>query len=112
MAAAVAEQVMQENVEMQDEEEQMDTGPVPLQALEGQITGITSGDLKKLIDAGFTTMEAVGRSTKKSLIEVKGIRCVRVARSAHWPAGARAHALYPCLLAAAVSDPDHTRTRT
>ena len=112
MAAAVAEQVMQENVEMQDEEEQMDTGPVPLQALEGQITGITSGDLKKLIDAGFTTMEAVGRSTKKSLIEVKGIRCVRVARSAQWPAGARAHALYPCLLAAAVSDPDHTRART
>jgi DNA repair protein RAD51 len=68
--AAMAEAPMADTME---EEEEVQTGPVPLQALEGQITGITSGDLKKLIDAGFTTMEAVGRATKKSLIEVKGI---------------------------------------
>jgi DNA repair protein RAD51 len=47
------------------------SGPTPLSALEG--SGITAADLKKLADAGFTTVESVAFSTKKQIVEVKGI---------------------------------------
>ena len=51
--------------------EQISSGPTPLSALEG--AGVTAADLKKLAEAGFTTVESIAFSTKKSLIEVKGI---------------------------------------
>ena len=51
--------------------EQVSSGPTPLSALEG--AGVTAADLKKLAEAGFTTVESIAFSTKKSLIEVKGI---------------------------------------
>jgi DNA repair protein RAD51 len=47
------------------------SGPLPLPSLEG--SGITATDLKKLADAGFTTVESIAFSTRKQLVEVKGI---------------------------------------
>lgn len=51
--------------------EQTQSGPTPLSALEGN--GITAADIKKLVEHGFTTVESICFSTKKNLIEVKGI---------------------------------------
>lgn len=56
---------------MQQQSEQSQSGPTPLSALEG--AGITAADLKKLQEHGFTTVESIAFSTKKSLVEVKGI---------------------------------------
>lgn len=39
--------------------------------LQGQ--GITSGDIKKLQEAGYHTIESVAFATKKHLITIKGI---------------------------------------
>jgi DNA repair protein RAD51 len=55
----------------QAQAEAAQSGPIPLSALEG--SGITAGDLKKLADAGFTTVESVAFSTKRQIAEVKGI---------------------------------------
>jgi DNA repair protein RAD51 len=55
----------------QAQSEHAQAGPTPLSALEG--AGITAGDLKKLADAGFTTVESIAFATKKQLGEVKGI---------------------------------------
>lgn len=35
--------------------------------------GINNADVKKLIDAGFNTVEAVAFTAKKNLITIKGI---------------------------------------
>jgi DNA repair protein RAD51 len=51
------------------------SGPIPLTALEG--SGITAGDLKKLSESGFSTVEAVAFSTRKQITEVKGISDVK-----------------------------------
>ncbi|OHT07838.1 DNA repair protein RAD51 1 [Tritrichomonas foetus] len=51
--------------------EQVSSGPTPLSALEG--AGVTAADLKKLAEAGFTTVESIAFSTKKALVDVKGI---------------------------------------
>lgn len=51
--------------------EQVQSGPTPLSALEG--SGVGAADLKKLADAGFTTVESIAFATKKSINEVKGI---------------------------------------
>ena len=48
-----------------------DSGPMPISKLEG--SGITPGDIKKLMEAGFHTVESVAYATKKSLCQVKGI---------------------------------------
>lgn len=53
------------------EEEEDDYGPILIGKLEGN--GITSGDLKKLAEAGFHTVEAVAFAPKKQLIAIKGI---------------------------------------
>ncbi|KAK8900051.1 recombinase rad51 [Tritrichomonas musculus] len=53
------------------QQEQSQSGPTPLSALEG--AGITAADLKKLSEHGFTTVESIAFSTKKNLVEVKGI---------------------------------------
>eukprot|EP00455_Lapot_gusevi_P002991 TRINITY_DN1123_c0_g2_i12.p1 TRINITY_DN1123_c0_g2~~TRINITY_DN1123_c0_g2_i12.p1 ORF type:complete len:364 (-),score=105.06 TRINITY_DN1123_c0_g2_i12:401-1426(-) len=55
---------------VQGEEMQMGKG-IPIQHLEGN--GISAGDIKKLQDAGFNTVESVSFSTKKALAQVKGI---------------------------------------
>lgn len=44
--------------------------------MQGQ-NGITSGDIKKLQDCGYHTVESVAFSTKKSLIQIKGISEVK-----------------------------------
>ncbi|XP_075223979.1 RAD51 recombinase homolog spn-A [Lycorma delicatula] len=53
------------------EEEVEDTGPQLIGKLEGQ--GITAGDVKKLEEAGYHTIEAVAFAPKKHLITIKGI---------------------------------------
>lgn len=54
--------------------EQMDEetgGPLLIQKLES--AGISSGDLQKLRDAGFYTVEAIAFTPKKALLAIKGI---------------------------------------
>jgi DNA repair protein RAD51 len=46
-------------------------GPMPIARL--QDCGINAGDIKKLAEAGFNTVEAVAYSTMKALLAVKGI---------------------------------------
>ncbi|XP_050438554.1 DNA repair protein RAD51 homolog 1 [Adelges cooleyi] len=53
------------------EEDNEEYGPQPIAKLEGQ--GITSGDIKKLQEAGYHTMESIAFATKKHLITIKGI---------------------------------------
>lgn len=53
------------------EEDQEDLGPTLIKKLEGQ--GITAGDLKKLQEAGYNTVEAIAFAPKKHLITIKGI---------------------------------------
>eukprot|EP00033_Pygsuia_biforma_P001575 GCRY01001774.1.p1 GENE.GCRY01001774.1~~GCRY01001774.1.p1 ORF type:complete len:339 (+),score=93.28 GCRY01001774.1:170-1186(+) len=53
----------------QDEEEE--AGPLLISTL--QQSGIAAGDIKKLQDGGFNTVESVAFATKKVLLEVKGI---------------------------------------
>jgi len=53
------------------EEEETASGPMKIKILED--AGIASGDLKKLIEAGFHTVESIAYATKKSLIAIKGI---------------------------------------
>eukprot|EP01114_Cavostelium_apophysatum_P007084 TRINITY_DN1878_c0_g1_i1.p1 TRINITY_DN1878_c0_g1~~TRINITY_DN1878_c0_g1_i1.p1 ORF type:complete len:348 (+),score=77.74 TRINITY_DN1878_c0_g1_i1:105-1148(+) len=65
-AAEVAEQTT-----AQTEEEEGESGPMPVAKLEG--AGISSADVKKLYEAGFHTVESVAYSTKKALIAIKGI---------------------------------------
>ena len=45
--------------------------PTPISSL--QEKGINAGDIKKLEDAGFHTVESVAFTPKKSLITVKGL---------------------------------------
>ena len=51
-------------------------GPTPIKALEEK--GINSGDIKKLEEAGFHTVEAVAFTPKKHLIIVKGLSEAKV----------------------------------
>jgi DNA repair protein RAD51 len=61
-----------EVVEEQEEtaEQELD-GPTPIKALEDK--GINAGDIKKLEEAGFHTVEAVAFTPKKHLVNVKGL---------------------------------------
>lgn len=52
-------------------EESDDYGPKPIQRLEGN--GITAGDIKKLAEAGYHTVESVAYAPKKHLVTVNGI---------------------------------------
>ncbi|XP_015373099.1 PREDICTED: DNA repair protein RAD51 homolog A [Diuraphis noxia] len=58
-----------EEAVVEDHEE--DDGPLLISKLEGQ--GITSGDIKKLQEAGYHTIESIAFATKKHLITIKGI---------------------------------------
>lgn len=46
-------------------------GPTPIKSLEEK--GINAGDVKKLEEAGFHTVEAVAFTPKKHLVQVKGL---------------------------------------
>ena len=66
--------------EVAQEEEQQEAleidGPSPIKALEEK--GINAGDIKKLEEAGFHTVEAVAFTPKKHLIIVKGLSEAKV----------------------------------
>lgn len=64
------QEVVESEAEVQEEDAQ-DSGPLPVQALEQH--GIAAGDVKKLVDAGLNTVEAVLFKPKKDLVNVKGL---------------------------------------
>ena len=51
-------------------------GPTPIGALASK--GIAAGDIKKLDEAGYKTVEAVAFTPKKTLINVKGLSEAKV----------------------------------
>lgn len=51
-------------------------GPMLIAKLETQ--GINNGDVKKLQDAGFNTVESVAFTAKKQLILIKGLTEAKV----------------------------------
>ncbi len=56
----------------QDEEHEVELdGPTPIKALEEK--GINAGDIKKLEEAGYHTVEAIAFTPKKHLVNVKGL---------------------------------------
>ncbi|GAB0087530.1 DNA repair protein RAD51 homolog [Sergentomyia squamirostris] len=65
----VAKEVAEAKVE---DEEELD-GPQLIAKLVNATAGITPGDVKKLQEAGFYTVEAVAYALKKNLLAVKGI---------------------------------------
>ena len=72
-----AEKPEEKEEEAQAEEEQMEIdGPTPIKALEEK--GINNGDIKKLEEAGFHTVEAVAFTPKKHLVIVKGLSEAKV----------------------------------
>ncbi|EFA02866.1 DNA repair protein RAD51 homolog 1 [Tribolium castaneum] len=58
------------------EDEAKNGGPQPLSKL--QVNGITAGDLKKLEDAGFHSIESIAYTPKKVLGAIKGISEAKV----------------------------------
>jgi len=62
--------VVLEPTKSEEESEEL-LGPLAIQKLEQ--VGISSTDIKKLQDAGYYTVESVAYTTKKALLEVKGI---------------------------------------
>jgi hypothetical protein len=59
-----------EEQQQECEEVELD-GPTPIKALEEK--GINAGDIKKLEEAGFHTVEAIAFTPKKHLVTVKGL---------------------------------------
>ncbi|BFZ64855.1 RecA recombinase Rhp51 [Saitoella coloradoensis] len=53
------------------EEEEETAGPTPLTRLEGN--GISASDIKKIIEGGYNTVEAVAYTPKRTLLAIKGI---------------------------------------
>lgn len=70
MATANESMVSTKSVNQADETEEH-VGPLPLTALEQH--GITAGDVKKLQDAGYYTVESIVYAPKKNLLAIKGI---------------------------------------
>lgn len=66
-----AEKEKEEQQEHQASDNEELDGPTPIKALEEK--GINAGDIKKLEEAGFHTVEAVAFTPKKHLIIVKGL---------------------------------------
>merc|ERR1712072_191250 len=72
-----AEKPEEEQAEEQAEAEAMEIeGPTPIKALEEK--GINAGDIKKMEEAGFHTVEAVAFTPKKHLVIVKGLSEAKV----------------------------------
>lgn len=57
---------------VEDDEE---SGPLPITKLEGG--GITTADIKKLMENGFHTVESVAYATRKTLYGIKGM-CFKI----------------------------------
>jgi len=55
-----------------------DAGPLPITRLEG--SGLSATDVKKLVAAGFHTVESIAYATKKSLTTIKGISDVKATK--------------------------------
>lgn len=55
----------------QQDQEIEDFGPQPISKLEGN--GINSGDIKKLLEAGYHTIESIAFAPKKHLLTIKGV---------------------------------------
>ncbi|KAK9472433.1 Rad51-domain-containing protein [Dipodascopsis tothii] len=53
------------------DEEMVVTGPTPLSMLEGN--GITGSDIKKILEAGFNTVESIAYTPKRVLLGIRGI---------------------------------------
>ena len=68
---AQAEKEVAAAAENQEEEEVELEGPTPIKALEEK--GINAGDVKKLEEAGFHTIESIAFTPKKQLVQVKGL---------------------------------------
>ncbi|KTW25774.1 DNA repair protein rhp51 [Pneumocystis carinii B80] len=52
-------------------EEDIICGPTPLSKLEGN--GISASDIKKIIEAGYNTVEAIAYTPKRAILLIKGI---------------------------------------
>ena len=63
-------EVQEEDSQMQEEEDEF-RGPTPVSELEK--CGIAQGDIKKMADAGYNTVESICFTPRKALIEIKGI---------------------------------------
>lgn len=71
-----AEKEVEAEQEVQQEEAVEMDGPTAIKALEEK--GINAGDIKKMEEAGFHTVEAVAFTPKKHLILVKGLSEAKV----------------------------------
>lgn len=67
---AQAQATKEDNEQAEGQEVELE-GPTPIKALEEK--GINAGDIKKLEEAGFHTVEAVAFTPKKNLVTVKGL---------------------------------------
>ena len=67
---AQAEAEAEQEVQQEDQEVELD-GPTPIKALEEK--GINAGDVKKLEEGGYHTVEAIAFTPKKHLVQVKGL---------------------------------------
>lgn len=76
MKQAEREEEAQGEEEAQAQEEVEIDGPTPIKALEEK--GINAGDIKKMEEAGFHTVEAVAFTPKKHLVIVKGLSEAKV----------------------------------
>ncbi|KAJ1931861.1 recombinase rad51, partial [Linderina macrospora] len=59
-----------------EEEEDMESGPLPIQQLEQ--VGVSAADVKKLNEAGYYTVEAVAYTPRKQLLTIKGFAETKV----------------------------------
>nr|XP_029123828.1 DNA repair protein RAD51 homolog isoform X2 [Elaeis guineensis] len=73
---AAQQQRHQKMAEEQQEIEDMQHGPFPIEQL--QASGIAALDVKKLKDAGLCTVESVAYSPRKDLLHIKGISEAKV----------------------------------
>lgn len=62
---------LESNSQMEDGMQLIRTA-IPVQNLK-EVKGIQEGDIAKLFEAGFTTLEALAFTPKKALLGVKGI---------------------------------------
>ncbi|XP_059610522.1 DNA repair protein RAD51 homolog A [Phlebotomus argentipes] len=69
----VVEKPVEKPAETVEEEDCELNGPQMISKLINNSTGISSGDIKKLQEAGYYTVEAVAFALKKNLLAVKGI---------------------------------------
>ena len=60
-----------EESEVQDGGDEDTFGPLPVASLEQH--GISAGDVKKLMEAGYNTVESVVYAPKKNLLTIKGV---------------------------------------